>query len=257
MSAGQIWGGLALRWLKFNAVGAAGIVVQLALLALLAKGLGVNYLLATALAVEAAVIHNFFWHQRFTWADRASSGTRESLGRFLRFNLTNGGLSILGNLVLMRLLVGRFPHPVDGGEPDRHRRVLGGQLPGQPLVRFRPLELTNESSCAGREAKKDIVGIIGGGQEGSPDMHVRRILLAALLTAALALTAMAGPQASKNKSGYRSIEVTPFEVANGLDLPPDYLNTFMADLQEELTKLDWFSQILRRAKRRPRRICPR
>jgi hypothetical protein len=76
-------------------------------------------------------------------------------------------------------------------------------------------------------------------------MHVRRILLAALLTAALALTAMAGPQASKNKSGYRSIEVTPFEVANGLDLPPDYLNTFMADLQEELTKLDWFSQILR------------
>ncbi len=112
MSAGQIWGGLALRWLKFNAVGAAGIVVQLALLALLAKGLKVSYLLATALAVEAAVIHNFFWHQRFTWADRASSGTRESLGRLLRFNLTNGGLSILGNLVLMRLLVGRFHIPL-------------------------------------------------------------------------------------------------------------------------------------------------
>jgi putative flippase GtrA len=112
MSVAPIWGGLALRWLKFNAVGAAGILVQLALLALLAKGLKLNYLLATALAVEAAVIHNFFWHQRFTWADRASAGTRQTLGRFLRFNLSNGGLSILGNLVLMRLLVGRFQFPV-------------------------------------------------------------------------------------------------------------------------------------------------
>lgn len=108
MMSGDTWRGLGLRWLKFNAVGAGGIVVQLAMLALLVSGLGVNYLLATALAVEAAVIHNFFWHQRFTWADRASLGTRDALGRLLRFNLTNGGLSILGNLILMRLLVGRF-----------------------------------------------------------------------------------------------------------------------------------------------------
>ena len=59
-------------------------------------------------AVEAAVLHNFFWHQRFTWADRASLGLRDTLGRLLRFNLTNGGLSIRGNLILMRLLVGRL-----------------------------------------------------------------------------------------------------------------------------------------------------
>ena len=108
MKSGETWGGLGLRWLKFNAVGAAGILVQLAVLVLLKSGLGVNYLVATALAVEAAVLHNFFWHQRFTWADRASVGTRQALGRLLRFNLTNGGLSILGNIVIMRLLVGRF-----------------------------------------------------------------------------------------------------------------------------------------------------
>ena len=108
MSSGDSWRSLGLRWLKFNAVGAAGIVVQLVALALLVSGLGMNYLVATALAVEAAVLHNFFWHQRFTWADRASLGLRETLGRLLRFNLTNGGLSILGNLILMRLLVGRL-----------------------------------------------------------------------------------------------------------------------------------------------------
>lgn len=108
MKSGETWGTLGLRWLKFNAVGAAGIVVQLAVLVLLKSGVGVNYLLATALAVEAAVLHNFFWHQRFTWADRASVSPRQTLNRLLRFNLATGSLSILGNLVIMRLLVGRF-----------------------------------------------------------------------------------------------------------------------------------------------------
>lgn len=90
------------RWLKFNAVGAGGICVQLAMLALLTSVLSLNYLLATALAVEAAIVHNFFWHQRFTWSDRRSvSGPR-----FLKFNLSTGVTSILGNLLLMKFLVG-------------------------------------------------------------------------------------------------------------------------------------------------------
>ena len=49
------------RWLKFNAVRALGICIQLAVLAFLRSGLGMNYLLATALAVEATVLHNFFF----------------------------------------------------------------------------------------------------------------------------------------------------------------------------------------------------
>ena len=91
------------RWWKFNAVGAMGIVVQLAALTLLKSGVHLNYLLATALAVEAAVIHNFFWHERYTWADRESTSR---LIRFAKFNLSNGAISILGNVALMRLLVG-------------------------------------------------------------------------------------------------------------------------------------------------------
>ena len=93
--------GLA-RWLKFNAVGAVGIGVQLAVLTALKSGLGWNYLLATGMAVEAAVLHNFFWHERFTWADRRG---RSSFERLVKFNLTTGGISILGNLVAMKLLV--------------------------------------------------------------------------------------------------------------------------------------------------------
>jgi putative flippase GtrA len=90
------------RWLKFNAVGAVGIAVQLAVLTALKSGLGLNYLLATGMAVEAAVLHNFFWHERFTWADRRG---HLSFERLAKFNLTTGGLSILGNLVAMKLLV--------------------------------------------------------------------------------------------------------------------------------------------------------
>ena len=97
---------LTLRWLKFNAVGALGIGVQLGVLFALKSGFHMSYLFATALAVEAAVIHNFLWHERYTWADQVSPSWKKSLPRLLRFNLTNGGVSIAGNLALMKLLVG-------------------------------------------------------------------------------------------------------------------------------------------------------
>ena len=82
-------------------------MVQLAMLGILTSIFRLNYLPATALAVEAAVLHNFLWHERFTWTDRASVTRRQALGRLLRFNLTTGAVSILGNLLLMRLLVGQ------------------------------------------------------------------------------------------------------------------------------------------------------
>jgi len=98
--------GTVLRWLKFNAVGALGIGVQLAVLLMLKSGLHLSYLPATALAVEAAVVHNFLWHERYTWRDRVQPSWSKSLPRLQRFNLTTGGVSIAGNLVLMKLMVG-------------------------------------------------------------------------------------------------------------------------------------------------------
>ena len=103
-----------------------GIVVQFVTLFVLRSLFKFDYLFATAVAVEAAVIHNFVWHEQFTWVDRVKpdrteiSGTRidrarseivdppwrRSLPRLLRFNLTNGAVSILGNLALMKVMVG-------------------------------------------------------------------------------------------------------------------------------------------------------
>jgi putative flippase GtrA len=95
-----------LRWWKFNFVGGIGIGVQFAALFFLRGVLDFDYMLATAIAVEAAVVHNFVWHEQFTWADRVESSWRRSIPRFLRFNLTTGAVSILGNLALMRVMVG-------------------------------------------------------------------------------------------------------------------------------------------------------
>jgi putative flippase GtrA len=104
------------RWCKFNLVGGMGVVVQFAALFLLKGALHFDYLLATAIAVEAAVVHNFVWHEQFTWVDRTRAPqTRAarvrrcwptSLRRLARFNLTNGAVSILGNLALMKVMVG-------------------------------------------------------------------------------------------------------------------------------------------------------
>ena len=98
--------GTFLRWMKFNAVGGIGIGVQLAALAIFRSWFMLDYLLATALAVEIAVIHNFLWHTRFTWADRPTTRAVQSLVRLAKFNASNGAVSLVGNLVLMRVLVG-------------------------------------------------------------------------------------------------------------------------------------------------------
>ena len=95
------------------------MAVQFTALFLLQGELHVNYLAATAIAVETAVVHNFIWHERFTWADRTKfdrtkvdqtrldRAGRRWQHRLLRFNLSTGAVSIVGNLVLMKLMVGQ------------------------------------------------------------------------------------------------------------------------------------------------------
>jgi dolichol-phosphate mannosyltransferase len=106
---------LMLHWIKFNVVGVLGFGLQTVALFLLTHGARpLSYLGATALAVELAVLNNFFWHQRWTWQDRPSATIGETLRRLFKFNVTNGLISIGGNLVLMSILVGRLDLPITG-----------------------------------------------------------------------------------------------------------------------------------------------
>ena len=99
---------LGRRWLVFNGVGLMGVGVQVGLLALLVHGLHLHYLVATAIAVEVAVLHNFLWHQRWTWRDRPSGSTGAAAARLVRFHLLNGTVSLAGNLAIMAVLSGTF-----------------------------------------------------------------------------------------------------------------------------------------------------
>jgi putative flippase GtrA len=96
------------RFLRFNAVGVAGFAVQLAIVWFLsetASGFTGPWRAAaiTALAVEAAIVHNFFWHERWTWADRPAAG-RDRLTRLGRFHFANGLVSIAGNVAIVFVL---------------------------------------------------------------------------------------------------------------------------------------------------------
>lgn len=102
-----------IHWLKFNVVGVLGFLLQtLVLYVLTHSAYSISYLLATAVAVELAVLNNFFWHQRWTWNDRPSNNRSETLRRLLKFNITNGLVSLGGSLLLMSLLVGGLGLPI-------------------------------------------------------------------------------------------------------------------------------------------------
>ena len=96
------------RAIRFYTVGAMGVVVQLSALTALMTGVGLSHWISTALAVEMAVLHNFVWHQRWTWGDRPSE---QCYRRLIRFHLTTGLLSIASNVIVTALLIEKAGMP--------------------------------------------------------------------------------------------------------------------------------------------------
>jgi putative flippase GtrA len=99
-----------IRWGKFNGVGAMGMLLQLTALAVFERCAPGHYLVASAAAVELAILHNFVWHLHYTWSDRADDSA--PLTRLLRFHLSNGLVSMVGNLVILRFLVEEAGMPI-------------------------------------------------------------------------------------------------------------------------------------------------
>jgi len=85
------------RVMRFVVVGGIGFVLQVVTLTILTRFFGWTYGCATILAVEVAVLHNFRWHERWTWAER-QEGSR--VKRFIRFQVLTGFMSIAGNVWL-------------------------------------------------------------------------------------------------------------------------------------------------------------
>ncbi|HEY1903703.1 MAG TPA: GtrA family protein [Terracidiphilus sp.] len=99
-----------IRWCKFNLVGAVGMAVQLAALALFTRWTPRHYLYASGASIELALLHNFVGHLHYTWSDRCYRSAL--LTQFMRFHLANGLVSMVGNLAIMRMLVEETHIPV-------------------------------------------------------------------------------------------------------------------------------------------------
>jgi putative flippase GtrA len=96
------------RAAAFIIVGAGGFTVQIAMLAWLVSQ-GWPLAVATAVAVESAVLHNFGWHERWTWRDRAPDSSR--ITRLARFHAAAGMVSLVSNVVLTWVLATLFHLP--------------------------------------------------------------------------------------------------------------------------------------------------
>jgi len=92
-----------IRFLRFAVAGTGGFVVQIGLVAVLTTVLNVNYVMATLVAVEAAILVNFAWHENWTWNDRQR--TTSAIHRLIRFNALNAITSIFGSIFLTVFLV--------------------------------------------------------------------------------------------------------------------------------------------------------
>jgi putative flippase GtrA len=82
---------------KFSVVGGAGLAVQLAVLWVSTRLAGISPAVAIVIAVEAALLHNFVWHEVWTWRGISGAGRWT---RLWRFHAATGSISIVSNVVL-------------------------------------------------------------------------------------------------------------------------------------------------------------
>ena len=104
------------RLVRFSVAGSIGFVIQVATLWLLVSLTGLHYVLATAVAVELAILANFVWHERWTFQDRVGAyracGAYGAIGRLLKYNGLTAITSIFGSVLVTGLLVETFTIPV-------------------------------------------------------------------------------------------------------------------------------------------------
>ena len=81
--------------LPFAVVAALGFAVQVVLVVLFSDRWGWSLPVSTAASVEAAVLHNWAWHECWTWRRRVTAAHR--LQRLVAFHAANGAISLLGN----------------------------------------------------------------------------------------------------------------------------------------------------------------
>ena len=104
---------MGLRFLRFNVVSGLGIGVRLLVVCGPGQlGWACTTWSATAIAIEASILHNFFWHLHWTWGPSVATAAAARLQRTMsssaawRSTRATAWSSFLGAMVLMPMLVG-------------------------------------------------------------------------------------------------------------------------------------------------------
>ena len=104
-------GGTRVRFSRFSAIGLLGCGLQVLLFHVLLRGLHLPGVAAAPIAVEIVLLHNFLWHERFTWRDRRTAARWQIARQLWRFHAANGLVSIAGNTMLTYWLVDKLRLP--------------------------------------------------------------------------------------------------------------------------------------------------
>ncbi len=99
--------GEMVRFLKFLAVGGTGILINMGVLYALTEGAGWYYLLSSVIAIETAILSNFFLNDHFTFSSLVSGSSEKKRIRLLKYNLVSlGGMAF--NVGLLWLFTSVF-----------------------------------------------------------------------------------------------------------------------------------------------------
>jgi len=83
--------GATRRPLRYLAVATLGAALQAGVV-IAASAVGCSPVAATVIGIEAAILHNFAWHDRWTWGDRDRREPR--VVRLVRYNAALAGTSL-------------------------------------------------------------------------------------------------------------------------------------------------------------------
>lgn len=101
------------RFVKFATVGAIGMVVDLTLLNVLHKAMGLPLLVANAFSFSAAVVSNFTWNRLWTFPESRARPVHTQLAQFAVVNTIGLGINELVLWTVHQFTQQVLPDPFD------------------------------------------------------------------------------------------------------------------------------------------------
>ncbi|MBN2416782.1 GtrA family protein [bacterium] len=94
------------RFLRFQVVSIGGTLVNMGVFWLLYQRLDLPWPIASACAIELAIIHNFTWHYFRTWKDRIKKhGIRDYFRRLVHYNAVTASIDFVVNMGILGTLL--------------------------------------------------------------------------------------------------------------------------------------------------------